>query len=60
MKICKIPADDDVVDPLTKALVQAKHDRHVRSLRLRVMPSYALGSNNIVINLLNKMRCDFI
>ena len=41
MKICKIPTDDNVADPLTKALVQAKHDRHVRSLGLRVMPNWA-------------------
>ena len=34
VKICKIPTDDNVADPLTKALVQAKHDRHVRSLGL--------------------------
>ena len=39
--ICKIPTDDNVADPLTKALVQAKHDRHVRSLGLRVMSNWA-------------------
>ena len=41
VKICKIPTDDNVADPLTKALVQAKHDRHVMSLGLRVMPNWA-------------------
>ena len=41
VKICKIPTDDNVADPLNKALVQAKHDRHVMSLRLRVMPNWA-------------------
>ena len=41
VKICKIPTNDNVVDPLTKALVQAKHDRHVRSLGLRIMPDWA-------------------
>ena len=41
VKICKIPTDDNVADPLTKALVQANHDRHVMSLGLRVMPNWA-------------------
>ena len=41
VKICKIPTDDNVADPLTKALVQAKHDRHVVSLGLRVTPNWA-------------------
>ena len=41
VKICKIPTDDNVADPLTKTLVQAKHDRHVMSLGLRVMPNWA-------------------
>ena len=31
--------DDNVADPLTKALVQAKHDRHVRLLGLSIMPN---------------------
>ena len=41
VKICKIPTDDNLADPLTKALVQAKHDRHVMSLGLRNMPNWA-------------------
>ena len=41
VKICKIPTDDNVADPLTKELVQAKHDLHVMSLGLRVMPNWA-------------------
>ena len=37
VKICKVSTDDNVADPLTKALAQAKHDHHVRSMGIRYM-----------------------
>ncbi|KAL3523497.1 hypothetical protein ACH5RR_016331 [Cinchona calisaya] len=37
VKICKVPSDDNIADPLTKPLTQPKHDRHVRSIGLRHM-----------------------
>lgn len=37
VKICKIFTDDNVADPLTKALTQTKHDRHTESICIRYM-----------------------
>ena len=37
VKICKISTDDNIADPLTKPLMQAKHDHHVRSMGMRYM-----------------------
>ena len=33
--IAKIPTEDNIVDPLTKGLSQAKHDKHMRSMALK-------------------------
>jgi len=38
VKICKLPTLDNVVDPLTKALAQQKHDGHTRPMGIRFMP----------------------
>ena len=35
VKICRVPSDANVADPLTKALAQRKHDGHTRSLGIR-------------------------
>ena len=35
VKICRVPTDDNIADPLTKALAQRKHDDHTRSLGIR-------------------------
>ncbi|MCQ7222035.1 DDE-type integrase/transposase/recombinase [Salmonella enterica] len=35
VKICRVPTDANIADPLTKALAQRKHDGHTRSLGLR-------------------------
>ena len=35
VKICKIATEDNIADPLTKALTQPKHEGHVRSMGLR-------------------------
>ena len=37
VKICKIPTNDNIADPLTKPLVQQKHDSHTRSIGIRYM-----------------------
>jgi len=37
--ICKVGTDDNIADPLTKPLSQAKHDHHVVSMGLRRMPN---------------------
>ena len=34
VKITYIPTDDNIADPLTKALSQPKHERHVKSMGL--------------------------
>lgn len=41
VKISKVAGEDNVADPLTKALARAKHERHVRSMGLRVVPDWA-------------------
>ena len=37
MKICRIPKENNVVDPLTKQLARPKHEGHVRSFGLGIM-----------------------
>ena len=37
----KIPSEDNVADPLTKALSQDKHDSHVRTLGFRTMSDWS-------------------
>ena len=34
-KICGVPTDDNVVDPITKPLPHAKHKSHTRSMGMR-------------------------
>ena len=41
VKICRVPTDDNVVDPLTNPLPQAKHDRHVRFIGIRYIDEWA-------------------
>ena len=38
---CRVPTDDNVVDPLTKPLPQAKHDRHARFIGIRYIDEWA-------------------
>ncbi|WP_216071954.1 Ty1/Copia family ribonuclease HI, partial [Acinetobacter baumannii] len=40
VKVSKIPTEDNVADPLTKPLARAKHEKHVRSMGLRIMPDW--------------------
>ncbi|PKI53775.1 hypothetical protein CRG98_025829 [Punica granatum] len=40
VKICRIPTDENLADPLTKPLVQRKHKAHTRSLGIRDMPDW--------------------
>ncbi|PKI48808.1 hypothetical protein CRG98_030805 [Punica granatum] len=40
VKICRILTDENLVDPLTKPLVQRKHEAHSRSLGIRDMPDW--------------------
>ena len=35
--ICKVSTNDNVADPLTKALMQGKHDHHTNSMGIRYM-----------------------
>ena len=37
IKICRVDNNDNVADPLTKALPEPKHERHIRSLGIRFM-----------------------
>jgi hypothetical protein len=37
VKVCKVLTDDNVADPLTKALSQVKHEGHVRSMGMRYL-----------------------
>ena len=41
VKICRVPTDDNVSDPLTKRLPQAKHDRHARFIGIRYIDEWA-------------------
>ena len=40
VKIERVPTDDNVADPLTKALSQIKHDHHINSMGLRHMSDW--------------------
>ena len=35
VKICRVPINDNVADPLTKPLPQPKHESHIRSMGIR-------------------------
>ena len=37
VKICKVSTNDNVADPLTKPLPQAKHESHIRSMGIRYL-----------------------
>ena len=37
IKICKVDTNDNIADPLTKALSQVKHDQHTRSMGIRYL-----------------------
>ena len=35
VKMCKVPTNDNITDPLTKPLPQPKHESHTRSMGIR-------------------------
>ncbi|KAG8489112.1 hypothetical protein CXB51_017138 [Gossypium anomalum] len=41
VEICRVPTDDNIVDPLTKPLTQQKHDRHTKSLGIRYISDWS-------------------
>ena len=41
VKICRVPTNDNVADPLTKPLLQAKHESHIRSMGIRYNVDWA-------------------
>ena len=41
VKICRVPTEDNVADPLTKPLPQAKNDRHTRFIGIRYIDEWA-------------------
>ena len=41
VKICRVPTYDNVADPLTKPLPQAKRDRHARFIGIRYIDEWA-------------------
>ena len=41
VKICRVPTNDYIVDPLTNPLQQAKHDRHARFIGIRYIDEWA-------------------
>ena len=40
VKICKVPTNDNIADPLTKPLPQSKHDYHTRGMGIRYLADY--------------------
>ena len=38
VKICRFDTNDNVTDLSTKALLELKHERHIRSLGIRFVP----------------------
>ena len=40
-KICRVPTNDNVADPLTKPLPQLKHQSHTRSMGIRYNVDWA-------------------
>ncbi|KAJ9537718.1 hypothetical protein OSB04_030451 [Centaurea solstitialis] len=49
VRICKIPTEDNVADPLTKPLARAKHEAHANSIGMQYLEasSYAYGSQQL-------------
>ena len=41
VKICRVPINDNVTDPLTKSLPQAKHESYIRSMGIRYNVDWA-------------------
>jgi len=37
VRICRVPTEENIADPLTKALPQSKHDNHTRSMGMRYL-----------------------
>ena len=40
VKICRVSTNDNIVDPLTKPLPQAKHESHIRAMGIRYMSDW--------------------
>ena len=40
VKICRVPTEANIADPLTKALAQRKHNDHTKSLGLRAYTNW--------------------
>ncbi|KAJ9566176.1 hypothetical protein OSB04_002142 [Centaurea solstitialis] len=48
VRICKIPTEDNVADPLTKPLARAKHEAHANSIGMQYLEaSMAEASSNV-------------
>ena len=39
-KICRVSTNDNITDPLTKPLQQAKHESHIKSMGIRYMSDW--------------------
>ena len=48
VKISRVPTNDNVADPLTKPLPQAKHESHIRSMGIRYNIDWAYCKWEIV------------
>ncbi|KAJ9558089.1 hypothetical protein OSB04_012703 [Centaurea solstitialis] len=46
VRICKIPTEDNVADPLTKPLARAKHESHANSIGMQYLEANGSGFGN--------------
>ncbi|KAJ9556974.1 hypothetical protein OSB04_011588 [Centaurea solstitialis] len=47
VRICKIPTEDNVADPLTKPLARAKHETHANSIGMQYLESSSWFSDRV-------------
>ncbi|KAJ9539558.1 hypothetical protein OSB04_032291 [Centaurea solstitialis] len=50
VRICKIPTEENVADPLTKPLARVKHEAHANSMSFSVIPFYTPKESLRLIN----------
>ncbi|KAJ9545670.1 hypothetical protein OSB04_025377 [Centaurea solstitialis] len=54
VRICKIPTEDNVADPLTKPLARAKHEAHANSIGMQYLEAMPTVPQQIAYRVYNK------
>ncbi|KAJ9553546.1 hypothetical protein OSB04_017591 [Centaurea solstitialis] len=58
VRICKIPTEDNVADPLTKPLARVKHEAHANSIGMQYLEAINLQDNSSEIYHISKRSKD--